>query len=96
MIIRFLISVPLLALLYSTALSDERAAVRGVGTGSCADFGKAYKGDREETHAKHSVTRRRTEFCDSLPLRQAAAGAFFEVVVDYFDSLPEMPARIPN
>jgi len=116
-----IISLPLLASLSSVALSEERSALRGVGTGSCAEFGKAYQGDPKFTELVYGSwvqgflsglniqraienksmrnipspdggqNRAIRSRCDRRPL-----ATFFEIVVEYFDTLPEMPAKNSN
>jgi hypothetical protein len=115
------LSLPLLASLSSIAPSEERSALRGVGTGSCAEFGKAYQGNpklaevvygswtqgflsglnlqraidhkpmRDLPSPEGGQNRSIRSLCDRRPL-----ATFFEVAIEYFDSLQEMPVKNPN
>jgi hypothetical protein len=116
-----IVSLPLFALLHSVASGEDRAALRGVGTDSCAEFGNIYKSDpkfaelifgswvqgflsglniqraidhkpmRNIPSPDGGQNRAVRSLCDHRPL-----ATFFEVVVEYYDSLPEFPEKNSN
>jgi hypothetical protein len=112
---RTILAVVIMWMLCSAALAEEISVIRGVGTGSCAEFASTYNknatvaelvydswgqgfmsGLNAELGSKREPMRNippsTNEFsrirhaCDEHP-----QAAFWEIVFDYFLSLPEIP-----